>query len=153
MKIAAPLIRIRKPDYGEMLDCCRLARINWGEEAADRCREQFIEYFKGGKYNPIFVVACNDRGTVIGFAAYRRSMLMKGAFELIWLAVDEKYQGCDIGRQLTEWRLFEIEASEGQMILLMTQKPDYFSKFGFFKLHHTGNEWYLMLKLLKATDI
>lgn len=153
MKIAAPFIQIREPHYGEMPDCCRLVRSNWGEEAADRCREHFIEYFKGGKYNPAFVVACNDRGTVIGFAAYHRSMLMKGAFDLIWLAIDEKYQGCDIGRQLTEYRIMEISGHNGQMILLVTQKPSYFSRFGFFKLHHTGNDWYLMLKLLKATDI
>ena len=150
---AAPFIQIRKAQYAEMRACCDLAHHNWDRATADRCREQFVDYFIGGQYAPIFLVALNDRDDVIGFAAYRRSMLMKGAFELIWLAVDEKYQGREIGKQLTEWRLFEIEAHDGQMILLMTQKPDYFSKFGFFKLHHTGNEWYLMLKLLKATDI
>jgi predicted N-acetyltransferase YhbS len=153
MKIAAPFIQIRKPHYGEMPRCCDLVHQNWDRAAAERCHDQFVQYFIGGQYAPVFVVACNDKNEVIGFAAYRRSMLMKGAFELIWLAVDEKYQGCDIGRQLTEWRLAAIDDEDGQMILLMTQKPDYFSKFGFFKLHHTGNEWYLMLKLLKAIDI
>jgi GNAT superfamily N-acetyltransferase len=153
MKIAAPYIHVRSPNYPEMHACSDLVFANWGREAADRCQEQFIEYFKGGKYDPIFVVAVDDDNTITGFAAYHRSMLMKGAFDLIWLAVDEKHRGTQVGKALTDWRLINIEEEGGQMILLTTQRPRYFSKFGFFKLHHLGNEWYLMLKLLKDVEI
>lgn len=150
MKIAAPYTRIRPPHYSEMPICCDLVAKNWGSEAADRCRDQFIECWQGGQYAPIFIVAVNEKDVVVGFAAYTRSMLMKGAFDLIWIAVAENYQGCNVGRLLTEWRLMEIEGLDGQMIQLVTQKPEFFSKFGFFKLHHLGNEWYLMLKLLTS---
>jgi GNAT superfamily N-acetyltransferase len=156
MEIAAPVINLRLPAEharsAEMTRCCDLVMNNWGEEAAARCYEQFVEYWKGGPYAPVFVVATDDRDQVIGFAAYHRSMLMKGTFDLIWIAVDEHWQGCDVGRALTDWRINEITAQDGQMILLTTQKPAFFSKFGFFKLHHVGNEWYLMLKLL-TTDV
>jgi predicted N-acetyltransferase YhbS len=150
MQISEPYVHIRKPHYHEMAQCCKLARDNWGNEAADRCREQFIEHWKGGRYAPTFVVAVTaaDDGPILGFAAYHRTMLMKGAFDLIWVAVDPEYQGSNVGRALTNSRLTAIDEEGGQMIQLVTQKPDYFAKFGFFKLHHLGNEWYLMIKLL-----
>lgn len=150
MRISEPYVHVRTPQYGEMPRCVDLVRENWGDEPAERCREQFIEYFKGGKYAPVFVVATDDDGKVIGFAAYQRTMLMKGAFDLIWIAVDKSHQGSRVGKALTDWRLEEIEEHGGQMIQLVTQKPGYFSKFGFFKLHHLGNEWYLMIKLLTS---
>lgn len=149
-----PMVRIRTPNYHEMDRCCDLVRANWGDEAAERCHEQFIEYWKGGRYAPIFVVAVDGAEDVLGFAAYQRTMLMKGAFDLIWLAVVPEHKSRRIGTVLTEWRINKIIAEgDAQFIQLVTQKPAYFSKFGFFRLHHVGNEWYVMLKLLKTTEI
>jgi predicted N-acetyltransferase YhbS len=148
MKLDSPFIKLREPHYAEMPRCRDLVQQTWGDDAAERCVEQFIEYFKGGKYAPVFIVAVDDRDDVIGFAAYHRTMLMNGSFELIWIVIDEKWQGKGVGETLTNYRIAEIAGREGQFIQLVTQKPYYFMKFGFFKLHHLGNDWYLMLKLL-----
>jgi GNAT superfamily N-acetyltransferase len=151
---------IRPPKYREIEFCAGLVAENWGIEAADRCHLQMVEYFRGGHFAPTFgIMDLGDplsRDYVpmpIGFAAFGPSMLMKGAFNLIWIAVHPTYQGSGAGKALVEWRIDEIGKRDGQMITLMTQKPDYFSKFGFFKLHHVGNEWYLMLKLLKTVEM
>lgn len=144
---------IRPMKYIEIDQCCHLVLQNWGPTAADRACLQMHEAFRNdGEYAPVFAVAdlCDGPGEpmIIGFCAYEPSMLMKGAFNLIWIAVHPHYQGHGAGKALTEWRLDRIKKRGGQMVTLVTQKPDYFSKFGFFKLHHVGNEWYLMLKLL-----
>lgn len=154
-------MHIRKPKYGEIDNfCCPLVAENWGIEAADRCRDQMVEYFKGGPYAPVFCIADigdplsrDYQSMPVGFAAYQPSMRMKGSYDLIWIAVHLGFKTLGVGKKLTEWRIEEIKKRGGQMIELVTQKPDYFSKFGFFKLHHLGNEWYLMLKLLKTVDI
>jgi ribosomal protein S18 acetylase RimI-like enzyme len=151
MSIPEPRTHIRLAHASDRSRCALLAYDNWGSAPAIRCDEQFGEYLRGGKYAPVFVVATNDHDVVIGFAAYHRTMLMKGSFDLIWIAVAEDYQGCNVGKSLTDWRVAEIAGSGGQMIQLVTQKPEFFSKFGFFKLHHLGNEWYLMLKLLTSS--
>jgi len=148
MRISEHYVHVRPPNYGEKINCVELVRDNWGDDAADRCEEQFVEYFRGGKYNPVFRVAVDDREKVIGFAAYQRTMLMKDAFDLIWIAVDKKHQGDSVGKALTNWRLAEIDEEGGQMVQLVTQKPGYFEKFGFKKIAALGNDWYLMLKLL-----
>jgi N-acetylglutamate synthase-like GNAT family acetyltransferase len=111
-----------------------------------------IESFKKGVYSPVFGIL-EMGGSSIGFAAFSPTMLMKGSFDLIWLAVHPQYHGSGAGKMLVRWRLDEIRKRNGQMVLLMTQKPDYFNQFGFFKLHHTGNEWYLCLKLLKDVSL
>jgi GNAT superfamily N-acetyltransferase len=142
--------------YSEALYCSTLVGDNWGAEARLRARDQMAAYFDGGDYAPVFVVAdatVTDIKEIAGFGAFQPSMKMKGSYDLIWLAVDKRYQEHGVGRALTEWRIEEIKRRGGQMIELVTQKPEYFSKFGFFKLHHLGNEWYLMLKLLKEVDI
>lgn len=149
MPISEPYVHVRTPHYHEMTQCCKLVRDNWGDEAAERCREQFIIYWQGGKYAPVFAVAVDEADDVIGFAAYHRTMLMKGAYNMIWIVVGSEHQGKKIGKALTDWRLNEIdEKGDAQLILVVTQKTEFFSKFGFFKLHHLGNEWYLMIKLL-----
>ena len=146
------MMYIRPPTADDVGFCCDLAAENWDLETADRCHLQMIESFKKGPYSPVFGILEMD-GRPIGFAAFEPSMLMKGVFNLIWLAVHPQYRDRGAGKMLIDWRFDEIKKRGGQMVLLMTQKPDYFSKFGFFKLHHTGNEWYLMLKLLKAVNL
>jgi hypothetical protein len=151
---------IRPPQYSEINFCCSLVAENWGVAAAERCRQQMIEYFKGGEYAPVFAILdigdpiSRDYAPMpIAFTAYTPTMLVKGAFDFVWVAVHRQYQGLTAGKVLTEWRINEITKRGGQMIQLITQKPGYFSKFGFFKLHHVGNDWYIMLKLLKNVDI
>ncbi len=154
---------IRPATYTDSRFCCDLAFKNWGVEPAQRCHDQLMASLRGMDYDlykPVFCIA--DAGDPlsrdyvsqpVGFAAYQPSMKMKGSFDFIWIAVDPTYQGGGVGKTLTDWRIKRVKERGGQMIELVTQKPAYFSKFGFFKLHHLGNEWYLMLKLLKTVDI
>jgi len=137
---------------GDLDFCSDLVMQNWGPVAADRCVSQAVESYNDTPWTPKFCVAEIDMGPV-GFAAYQPSMKMKGSFDFIWIAVHPQYQKHKVGTALTDWRIADIKRRGGQMIELVTQKPDYFSRFGFFKLHHLGNEWYLMLKLLANVDI
>jgi N-acetylglutamate synthase-like GNAT family acetyltransferase len=148
---------IRPMKSADVKACLSLVHANWGFEAALRAEDQMSVYFDNdgrlNDYAPRFIVATLDGGEFLGFAAYEANMLMKGSFALIWIAVHPAYQKSGAGRALTEYRLDEIRKRGGQMVTLVTQKPDYFGKFGFFKLHHIGNEWYLMLKLFKTVEI
>lgn len=142
---------------GDIDFCGDLVMQNWGPVAADRCQAQIVESFNDTPYSSVFCIAdigdplSRDYASMpVGFAAYQPSMKMKGSFDFIWIAVHPMYKGFGVGKQLTEWRLDEIKKRGGQFVELVTQKPEFFSKFGFFKLHHLGNEWYLMIKLLTA---
>lgn len=143
---------IRDMKYSEKEQCCQLVLNNWGPAAADRCHEQCIEMFKGGPYAPHFLVADIGPG-IVGFAAFAPTMLMKGAFDLIWIAVHPNYQGAEVGKQLTRARIAMIKARGGQTVQLVTQKPGYFNRFGFVTVLPLGNDWNLMVLKLKQAEI
>lgn len=144
MEIASPFVNIRKPHYPEMVACCDLVAANWGRKASDRCREQFIEYFKGGKYAPVFMVVTNDRDEVIGFAAYHRTM--QCTFDIIWLAVADVHKGRGLGTALVRECLNGIEANDGMLVEVITQKKDFYRRLGFEAVNCMGNDWHLLLR-------
>jgi ribosomal protein S18 acetylase RimI-like enzyme len=148
--------KIREMTSYEIKPCCSLVRENWGDEAADRAWGQMREYLKGGPYAPMFYVAdispYDDRVKIGGFAAFCPSMLMKGAYDLIWITIDKEYQGRRIGKMLTAYRLNEIEKRGGSLVSLMTQKPDYFKKFG-FEVAREMDSWHLMTLQLQPMRI
>lgn len=153
-------MHIREAKYSEMAACAMLALNNWGPEAAERCRDQMVEYFKGGRYAPIFYVA--DLGDplsrdyiplVMGVAAMQPTMIFPGSYDFIYLAVHPEYRGEGIGRALTQHRIDEVRKRGGAFASLVTQKPKFFNKFGFMTLHGLGNGWVKMLAQFKLAEI
>lgn len=146
-------MNIRKMERRDIQDCKKLVFDNWDWPAADRFKEQaMLSFDTSNPYRPVFYVAETSLG-VCGFSAFEPSMLMKDAYHLIWIAVEVDYKSTGIGKALTNCRLEEIKKRGGSMVQLVTQKPGYFEKFGFFKLTPLDNGWWLMMIRLKEIDI
>jgi N-acetylglutamate synthase-like GNAT family acetyltransferase len=141
---------IREMRRGEIDECVALVYANWGQIAASRCRRQALETFRGGDYAPVFYVYTDPRGDIAGFAAIEPVMLAPSAFNFIWLVIRDDYQKLGAGRELTEYRIAEVRRRGGTMIQLVTQKPAYFRKFGFFTQDDLGYDWVLMMRHLKT---
>ncbi len=146
MEIASPLVNIRAPSYPEKAACCDFVTENWGREAAERCHGQFVEYFKGGLYAPVFMVAVDEQDKPIGFAAYHRTM--QCTWNIIWLGVGKSYEGQGIGSALVAECLKGIEANGGMLVEVITQKKDFYRRFGFDAVNCMGKDWHLLLKQL-----
>lgn len=136
----------------ETNQCSFLIGSNWGSVSADRFMEQAYEAYRvpHNRWAPKFFVATLDGDAgIIGVTAYQRSMKMHNAFHFLWLAVHEQYQNGGAGKMLTEFRIAEIIKQGGTSIELVTQKPDYFAKFGFaVQWPQLGDGWTPMIKLL-----
>jgi N-acetylglutamate synthase-like GNAT family acetyltransferase len=147
-------VTIRPPTVWEMDTCGALVRDNWGEESYQRFFDQYVEYVQAvSQYAPQFQVATLGLDTIIGFSALRRSMLMNGFWEFIWIAVHKDHQGKGVGDMLTEHRLDIVRKHGGNAVLLVTQKPKYFNRFGFITSQHHGNDWVQMTCQLKLADM
>lgn len=145
-RLTEPFINIRAPHYGEMRQCCAFVLAEWSSEAADRCREQWIAFWQGGKYAPVFLVATNDRDEVIGFVAYQRTMQLTA--DIIWLVVGKDQQARGVGKALLAAALNVIEdVMDLSVTEVITQKIHFYQRYGFFQVHHLGSGYYLMLRL------
>src|ERR1035437_3968419 len=148
---------VRPLESTDVKDCLALVKGNWGAVSTDRALEQMYDFFKGGKYAPKFFVAERAGGNwaekIVGFAAYQRSMRMHGAFDLIWLAVDELCHSSGVGKKLTEHRIAEVKKLDASVVTLVTQKPSYFKQFGFIIGAHFGSGWVEMVLVLKPADM
>lgn len=156
MQVAAnaAAYRICRPQYSDMDTCVSLVRENWGDVSADRCWTQFIEYFKGGEYAPKFFTAEHDAtDEIAGFCALRKTMMMHGFWEFIWVAIKEGHQGKGLGTLLTEYRLDYVRENDGTSVLLVTQKPEFFNRFGFLTDRDHGNGWMAMSCQLQPADM
>lgn len=144
MQISEPFFHIRPVHYSEKTQCIKLVRDNWGDDAAERCFDQFVECFKGGKYAPVFLAATNGNDKMLGFAAYHRTM--QCTWNIIWLVVDDAHKGDGMGRALIRDCLGRIEDSDGMLVEVVTQVPGFYQRVGFAPGQSLGNGWYLQLK-------
>ncbi len=148
-------VTIRQPVGFEMDQCGALVRDNWGEESYQRFYDQYVSYLSGfgDEYAPQFYAATMELDKIVGFAAMRKSMLMNGFWEFIWVAVHPDHQGKGIGDMLTNYRLDRARELGATSVLLVTQKPKYFNRFGFITDREHGNGWHAMSAQLKPADM
>jgi len=141
-------VRVRPPHCSELHSCKGLVARYWGRDAAERCHDQFVECFKGGKYAPDFFVAASDDGkdSFLGFAAVHRTM--QCTHNIIWLAVNPDLRGKAIGRHLLGACLQKTDDQDCTLVEVISQERAFYQKHGFFQVRHLGSEWYLMLKPL-----
>ena len=145
---------IRPPQYSDMDTCVRLVRENWGDVSADRCWKQFVEAFQGGEYAPKFFIADHyATDETAGFCALRKTMMMSDFWEFIWVALKENHRGKGLGTLLTEHRLDYVRENDGTSVLLVTQKPTFFNRFGFLTDRDHGNGWMAMSCQLQPAEM
>lgn len=147
-------MKVRDLRPNEIGICAQIVRGEWGEDAAKRASAQMSMMFDRGILDPNalphFLVAADEEG-VHGFAGFRPSWIMNGAYELIWVAVSPSKRKQGIGPWLTERRLAEIEERGGKFVTLMTQHVEFFERFGFAVIDTVG-AYRLMIKRLEGAD-
>lgn len=152
IKVPASPVNIRTADGFELDKLGALVRDNWNEDSYRRFYDQFLEYLNGGDYSPEFYVAVT-RGTIIGFSALRQSMLAPGFWEFPWVVVHKDHQGRGVGEMLTDYALDVVRDKNGAAVLLVTQKPKFFNRFGYKTSQDHGNGWVQMTCQLKLVDM
>jgi N-acetylglutamate synthase-like GNAT family acetyltransferase len=137
----------------EDLDVCReIVRGHWGMSIAEQAYLEMSEMFtSASRWPPHYIVAQDEFG-IAGFAGFKSAWLMSNTFELIWINIHPSAMGKGLGIRLTEKRLEMIKQRNGTLVILMTQKPEFFTQFG-FNSTQTFDTWTLMSKQLAPVTI
>ncbi|MEZ6062186.1 MAG: GNAT family N-acetyltransferase [Planctomycetaceae bacterium] len=84
------------------------------------------EYLAKGERSGYRFVFAEIDGTVVGYACFGPIACTIGSFDLYWIAVDPKHQGCGLGRILMAETERRIRDCGGRQIYIETSgRPDY----------------------------
>ena len=134
---------IRDLEPADIRACVDITSINWGFDIAKQAETELREmHHSVQNWPPHYYVAEVD-GTIVGWAGFRSAWMMTNVYEFIWINIHPFHQKSGVGTALTEKRIEEVQRRNGSVILLMTQKPAFFDKFGFEALC-TNDNWMLM---------
>ncbi len=140
---------IRLLEQSDIAPCCAIVQQHWDEQNAKRAKKQLKDAFHDSPNKSTYFVY-DDQG-ILGFAGVRPSFIFRGAFEIPWIAVHSQAQGKGLGATLMDACFGEVGRRHGALMLLMTEKPAFFARFG-FETAKAFDGWELMtLKLHKLT--
>lgn len=145
------MFQIRNLNYDDILECREIVASHWGDKVANNAAIELNEMFGAARWPPLYHVATID-DKVVAFSGFRSSWIMSGVYELIWINVAKEHGGKGIGKALTQHRLDYLEKIGASLVLLMTQKPDFFIQFGFNSIA-IFDGWCLMTKQLNPVKI
>jgi len=137
-------VRIRDMEANDIIDCIKIVEENWDKEIGIQAyREMWEMFISNSIWPPHYYVATDQNGKILGFAGFKSTWLMSNTFELIWVNISKDAQRQSIGTFLTNVRLEEIKKRGGNLVLLMSQKPTFFERFGFKSVQNLDG-WHLM---------
>jgi N-acetylglutamate synthase-like GNAT family acetyltransferase len=142
---------IRDLRFCDISDVQLIVLNNWNSEIAYKARLEMQEMFNSSKWPPHYYVAEVD-GRVVGCGGFRRAWIMSDTYEMIWINIDKDFQGRGIGWDLTQRRITRIKELNGSLIMLMTNKPEFFEQFYFNRAAIFDNQ-HLMTRHLNTVKL
>ena len=127
---------IRPIEVKDVIACHKIVLDNWGSVVAERFKHELDMAFNTTlKWPPEYFVYISYNidmaPEVIGFAGSMPSYLKEGVWDLVWVNVARDCQGLGIGSDLVDHIIDLVKERKGTAIHLMTEKPEYFVRFGF----------------------
>ncbi|MBN1221737.1 MAG: GNAT family N-acetyltransferase [Candidatus Aminicenantes bacterium] len=126
--------RMHASDKNKILEILHATDMFTGKELQVASEQIDIYLNNANQTDYSLVVIENDSADVIGFMSYGQVPLTDGAYDLYWIAVSPKAQGCGYGKELVLWLEKQIIRDSGRMILIETSsQPKYESTRAFYR--------------------
>ncbi len=138
-------MKIRPIRLDEAGEASRIIFTNYKNKKYQRSSKLEIEaMFKNYVYKPKYMVA-EENGGITGFAGYIVSWMDYNIYQIFWVNVRPEYQKKGIGTALVNKIIQNVKKKKNvSLILLSTNKPKFYEKFGFATLMEIKKDSYLM---------
>lgn len=142
---------IRPIKKSEVKEAAIIAGLNWEREDMKIASREINAMFESKVIPPKYLVA-EEKNKVIGLAGYSQSWIDYQIYNIFWVNVHPSHQGKGIGSKLILNAIKEIKKNKGdnkaRLIILSTNKPKFYTRFGFKILSNPYDKYFLMgLKL------
>jgi ribosomal protein S18 acetylase RimI-like enzyme len=144
-------MKIRAIKENEIKTASKIVGLNHSGDHAgvysDRSKNEMTGMFRNYGIRPRYLVA-EDKGKLLGFAGYSQSWISYHIYEIFWVNVLPRHQNKGIGTALINKIIRIIKKNVGidsaSMIILTTNSPRFYRRFGFKPVLKFRKENYLM---------
>ena len=110
---------------------------NFSDQEIATAMELVDEFLQSGEESGYIIIVAEmpeAADAIAGYACYGPTPLTEGVFDLYWIAVHPKAQGCGVGRELIKCVENDIRSRGGRMLLIETSsRKEYDATIGFYK--------------------
>lgn len=92
----------------------------------------------------LIYVAETAQGQVVGYVCYGPTAVAEGTYDLYWIAVDSRFQGQGIGKQLLIFTEEEVRKLKGRLIIIETSSQE---KYASTQNFYLGNRYVLAARI------
>lgn len=121
----------------EKIDISTMTRIvgdEYGSNDVQEAGHDFHGMFLAYGARPYYLIA-EEEGIVIGFGGFREAEMDPDTAEMFWVTVDKQHRGHGVGTELVKKLIEEIK-KKYILVLLSTDKPEFYERLGFKQIHH-----------------
>ena len=144
--------RVRDFKVSDLVNCWEVSFDLWGPTIANKILYEMTDKFDSPSGWPPHFVVVEYKGKIVGFAGYRRALIMTDAWEMIWNNVSKEHQRKGLGSLMAAYRVDKIKELGGKIIFTMTKYPPMPGSVG-FETVSVIDGWHLMVNKLGAVDI
>lgn len=124
---------LRPLKKGEIKEVSKIVGVNYSKDYQKKSFAEMEAMFKNHVAKPSYIVA-ESKGKVLGFAGYIQSWMDYNIYQIFWVNVSPEYQGEGVGTALVKNVIERIrKKKDAKIILLTTDKPDFYAKKFCFK--------------------
>ena len=140
-------MKIRKMKPGDIRTASKIVGLNYTKEYQRSSRTEMEAMFKKYVIRPQYIVA-EDNGKIVGLGGYTQSWMDYHVYTIFWVNVLPQEQRKGIGHALVKKIIENIKKENAKLILLSTDKPEYYSRnFKFKKMIKVKNSKYVLMSL------
>ena len=144
-------MEIRKANKKDVEEMWGIIKSNNPEYPLKQAKKEINEMFSNSLIKPTYLVA-EEKNKLVGCGGFSRSWADMNIVNVFWINILQECQGKKIGTKLICNIIKKIEMLKKpvvKMIVLSTNKPRFWEKFGFKKLIKYDGDYVLMGRGLK----
>lgn len=144
-------MKIKRAKPSDMNQILEIIKSNSPNYPINHAKKEIKEMFSDSLIKPVYFVA-EENKKIVGVGGFSRSWSDMEITNIFWINVLPEFQGKGIGKKIIEKIIREIGKliKPGiKMIVLSSNKPKFWRRFGFKKLNKYDGDYWLMGKILR----
>ncbi|MCH7568110.1 MAG: GNAT family N-acetyltransferase [Nanoarchaeota archaeon] len=142
-------MRFRKAKKEDISKMFEILKINSPKYPKKLAFQELNEMFSKSLLKPTYIVA-EDKKEIFAFGGFISSWIDNLVFNIFWVNTNPKYESQGIGSKLMKDLIDRIKKTKNikaKMILISTNKPTFYKKFGFKKVASKYDRDYILMSL------